>query len=355
MKNLARVKIQGSGLIGTSCALALKQQGFDVAIFDENPNAQALAWDLLDIQKTELPSVYDVVIVAVPVSQTLSVLEAEYSANPRCILLDVGSTKHELQVKVEGLSGIRRSFLGTHPMAGREISGAAGARADLFTGRAWIVTPTADTSPEALEMATQIIEGCGATVYSMSPKEHDELLAQISHLPQILSSLLAGELLSLSEDKLNLAGQGLRDTTRLADSSSEIWLDILDSNRDFIDSKLASFGNRLEELREAISKRNKKEIDHFFKNGNFGRSKISGKHGARARSYSYLSVVIPDKPGQLGELFTECATAEVNVEDLSIEHSPGQFTGLITLALSESDATKLENHLRANNWKVHRT
>jgi prephenate dehydrogenase len=355
MSKLPRVKIQGSGLIGTSCALALKQRGYEVAIFDENSAAQALANDLINNRAPSKNFQYDLVLIAVPVSQTFSVLQAEYSLNPNCILLDVGSTKNQLQLEVDELSDVKMRFLGTHPIAGREVSGALGARADLFDGRAWIITPTPQTLPLAISMATEIIEACGATVYSMSPSEHDELLAQISHLPQLVSSMLAGELLTLSEANLSLAGQGLRDTTRLADSSAAIWLDILDSNRELIISKLESFTSRITQLRDALVARNSNQIAALFKDGNSGRSRISGKHGTRPRSYSYLSIVIPDKPGQLGALFLECATAEVNVEDLALEHSPGQFTGLITLALSESDAIKLEKHLRANNWKVHTT
>lgn len=355
MEQLPRVKIQGAGLIGTSCALALKSRCYDVSIFDENGSAQALARDLIDQPNDSSLTEFEVVIVAVPVSQTFTVIKSEYSMNPRSILMDVGSTKRELQLEVDSLSDISSHFIGTHPMAGREVSGAQSARADLFMGRAWIITPSKICSPETVATASKIIEACGAKVYAMTPAEHDELLAQISHLPQILSSILAGELLTLSEESLNLAGQGLRDTTRLADSSADLWLDILDSNRQFIDVQLKSFGSRIDQLRDALINRNRTELVDIFKKGNLGRSQISGKHGAKARSYTNISVVITDKPGQLGALFSECADANVNVEDLSIEHSPGQFTGLITLALSESDAKKLEAHLRAKSWKVHRT
>ena len=121
MGNLPTVKIQGAGLIGTSCALALKQFGYRVSIYDENPAAQALARDLLNAQlESELE--YQVVIVAVPVSEVLSVIKSEYSLNPKSIFLDVASTKAELQLEIEGLSELRKRFLGSHPMAGREVS-----------------------------------------------------------------------------------------------------------------------------------------------------------------------------------------------------------------------------------------
>jgi prephenate dehydrogenase len=94
-------------------------------------------------------------------------------------------------------------------------------------------------------------------------------------------------------------------------------------------------------------------LTDFIAGGNIGRSRIPGKHGGASRSYTYLPVVIEDKPGQLAALFEECAEAGVNVEDLTIEHSPEQFTGLITLALSSDDAVKLFSHLEGNGWKVH--
>ena len=94
-------------------------------------------------------------------------------------------------------------------------------------------------------------------------------------------------------------------------------------------------------------------VEKSFNRGNAGRAAIPGKHGGRSRDYFYLPVVIEDKPGQLALLFQECSEAEVNIEDLSIEHSPGQFTGLITLAISQANNEKLTEHLRSRGWKVH--
>jgi prephenate dehydrogenase len=99
----------------------------------------------------------------------------------------------------------------------------------------------------------------------------------------------------------------------------------------------------------------KEEIEDFLKKGREGKDKIPGKHGAKSRNYAYLPIVIDDKPGQLAIIFNECAKIAVNIEDLSIEHSPGQETGLITLALSESDCIKLSEHLEKLGFKVHPT
>ena len=108
----------------------------------------------------------------------------------------------------------------------------------------------------------------------------------------------------------------------------------------------------LTNLRDALDREDVKAVESFLRKGKEGRAKIPGKHGAIARAYSYLPIVINDKPGQLAKIFDECAACGVNVEDLSIEHSPNQETGLITLALTQSDAEKLKNHLQKKGWQA---
>jgi prephenate dehydrogenase len=233
------------------------------------------------------------------------------------------------------------------------MSGAQSARADLFTGRAWIAIDENKSSKKAKEIASELISTCGGSVYWMSASEHDEIVAKISHIPQILSSVIAGSLESLSTENLNLAGQGLRDLTRLASADAALWSQILAENHASIAPVIDSIINNLKNVKQSIVDRNSTELNYFFNKGNHGKSKIPGKHGAKNRDYSYLPIVIDDKPGELARIFNECATVSVNIEDLSIEHSPGQETGLITLALSNSDCIKLSNHLENLGFKVH--
>jgi prephenate dehydrogenase len=196
-----------------------------------------------------------------------------------------------------------------------------------------------------------LIQTLGATPISMTASDHDRAVALISHLPQVTASLLAAQLVDTDVKALDLAGAGLRDTTRIAASNSVLWDEILNSNSTELlpllinlQSDLQTFISRL----EASS-----SVNDLIERGNQGRAKIPGKHGGAAREYTLLPVVIEDKPGQLAALFDECASAKVNVEDLSIEHSPGQFTGLITLALSAKDAQILQTHLKNSGWSVH--
>jgi len=162
---------------------------------------------------------------------------------------------------------------------------------------------------------------------------------------------LAKQLQGGEESWLDLAGAGPRDTTRIPGSESKLWREIVTSKSPPLIPLLRAFQNDLEALIDATD--DERSVAQLIAEGQKGRSRIPGKHGGKAREYTYLPIVIEDKPGQLAALFDECATAAVNVEDLAIEHSPGQFTGLITLALSESDANTLATHLKSRGSSVH--
>ena len=347
---IKKIRIFGAGLIGTSVGLRLKAAGSTVEIIDIDPNAMKLAADLV---KSEMISEPDLIIVTVPISANTQTVINQLNNNPRSAVCDFASVKSDLLVKVEDLSVNPENFFSLHPMAGREINGAENARADLFEGRAWIGISDSFKEAKNKEIAKNLVQMCGGTIYWLSSKEHDELVAKISHIPQILSSVLAGSLESLSTEDLNLAGQGLRDLTRLASADAALWSQILVENHASITPVIDSIIKNLENVKQSIVNRNPTQLNDFFSKGNKGKSKIPGKHGAKNRDYSYLPIVIDDKPGELARIFNQCAIVSVNIEDLSIEHSPGQETGLITLALSSSDCIKLSNHLENLGFKVH--
>jgi prephenate dehydrogenase len=265
--------------------------------------------------------------------------------------MDVGSVKTEVLLKVEGVAGLASRFVPSHPMAGREIGGAGSARADLFQGRSWVITPISQTSPESLQTVEALITLLGATALKMSPADHDAAVAKVSHLPQIFSSLLAKQLMGTKQEWMELSGQGLRDSTRIAGSDPNLWKQIIFSNREALSGLLKGLRDDVQLMIDSLE--NSNQIEKILEQGRSGRDLIPGKHGGKAREYSYLPIVIDDKPGQLASIFNLCATLDVNVEDLSIEHSPGQLNALITLALSPSDAQKLSNHLASIGWNVH--
>lgn len=350
MVQIERIRIIGAGLIGTSIGLALKQQGFHIDFQDIDSAAEALAADL--VGAVDLKEV-DLYILATPISATFGALKTAYTENPAAWFIDISGVKSEVMQQVEQFPEMSRRFCATHPMAGREFTGPSAAQADLFVGRAWIVLPTLHSDLELVDWVENFVRDVGSTPYLMNAAKHDEVIAAISQLPQVISSNLGTLLNDFDLLALSLAGGGLRDVTRLAGSSGEIWSDLLISNRTHLIPLLERFQSNLSALIESLNRQNSKELKSFFVQANLGRARISGKHGAQMRDYTYLPVVIDDRPGQLAALFDACSEVSVNVEDLTIEHSPGQETGLITLALSSEDAQKLHVHLLNEGWGAH--
>jgi prephenate dehydrogenase len=344
---LSHVKIVGSGLIGTSIGLGLALKGVGVTMSDSDFRAQGLANDLVS-SPTMAP--VDLVIFATPLDALEVVLNEEFRSNPKSAFIDIGSVKSKVKVDVSTSQLPSHRFLPTHPMAGREVGGAESARADLFQGRPWIVDPQG-VDGDVIVLASELIEMLGGHRIDLDSAEHDRAVALVSHLPQLTASLLAKQLNEADLKWLELAGAGLRDTTRIAASDATLWREIITANSKALLPLLTHLQSDLGALIASLE--DKEHVTSLIASGQEGRARIPGKHGGKAREYTYLPIVIEDKPGHLAALFDECASASVNVEDLAIEHSPGQFTGLITLALSQSDAVKLSEHLKSNGWSVH--
>jgi len=342
------VRIVGAGLIGTSIGLALAAKNIAVEMIDVDSRNQALAQDLtggVSIAEPEL------IVLATPLRALSQVINEQYALNPSSTFMDVCSVKVEPLQKVQASKLPLKQFVGTHPMAGREVGGAESARADLFLSRSWIITPNAQSDSKAVAKVKWLIDLLGATCVELDAVSHDAAVARVSHLPQITATLLAGSLHGVAPDWLDLAGAGLRDTTRIAASDENLWKEIISSNSQEIKALLTNLHNELGAMIDAVD--DEERIAVIMRKGRDGRNLIPGKHGGKAREYTYVPIVIDDKPGQLGAIFNECAAMSVNVEDLVIEHSPGQLNALITLALSADDAVKLSTHLSSIGWNVH--
>lgn len=347
--SFSKVEIHGSGLIGTSIALALAQLGVEVRMIDSDKRAETLAQELVGAVSSD-SFTPELVIAAVPISAISSVISTLEERDFNGAFIDVASVKTKVKVEVSSSKLSVERFLPTHPMAGREVGGAESARSDLFQGRAWIIDSTG-VDDDVLEMAKELIAALGADLVDLPVAEHDHAVALISHLPQVIASILAKQLSGNPESWLTLAGSGLRDTTRIAGSDPKLWREIIATNNESIKPLLKNFARDLGEFIEVIG--DESAVEEMIADGQRGRSAIPGKHGGKVREYVYLPIVIEDKPGQLSAIFNECARANVNIEDLSIEHSPGQETGLITLAISPSDLGKLSDHLSKAGWSVH--
>ncbi len=354
------VLVIGSGLLGASLGLRLRELGCDVFLEDASPAAQALARDLGagEIAGEGMPEPV-LVVVAVPPDVAAPVVVRALERFPEAIVTDVASVK-ALVVDEVARSANAARYLGSHPMAGRERSGAIAADADLFAGRPWVLTPTEATGEGTLQALQQLALDVGSLPIVMSPSEHDRSVALVSHMPQLMSSLVAGALRGAPAEFLGLAGQGLRDTTRIARSDSALWATIVAGNAAAVVSILRGIQKELDRLVAALEPGAADPFEpgvlagvaRVVGRGNEGVGRIPGKHGGAPRRYSEVIALIPDEPGSLGRLFALVGEAGINIEDLQLEHSAGQPVGRAGLFVQPSQAWPLVVALERRGYQV---
>ena len=212
------IKIVGTGLIGTSIGLALRSKGLEVLLEDASPAVLSLAVDFGAGSKFQSGIEPQLVVVCTPPDVTAQVIASELLTHQKATVTDVASVKGTVLTALKKQGIELSNYVGSHPMAGREQTGALAGRGDLFTGRPWVITPNEESSKDSVSLVEALANDLGASVVLMDPFEHDRAVALVSHAPQILSSLLAARLASADSADVSLAGQGLRDTTRIAAS-----------------------------------------------------------------------------------------------------------------------------------------
>ncbi len=358
------VRIIGTGLIGGSLGLALSADGVQVQVQDASPGTTALAVEMGVGQdaaaSTEAPAL---VLVAAPPDVTAQLVHEALREWPEAIVADVASVKGTV---LEQLRSLARPedlprYIGAHPMAGREVSGVIAARGDLFRGRPFVVVPHERTEPRAVSLLKALATQIGSVPTVLDASAHDLAVARISHVPQILSSLLASTLCEASEQALSLAGQGLRDTTRIADSDPRLWVEILGQNAAAIDTILEQVEQQLQRTRGALGILSgaapsegspRRVLAHLIADGNQGVHRIPGKHGGAGDDFATLIVLVPDAPGELARLLTEIGEAGVNLEDLRLEHTLGRRVGLAHVSVQRGREDRLTQALTERGWHV---
>jgi prephenate dehydrogenase len=253
------VAIVGVGLIGGSFALALRKAGFggEVMGVSSQPALEAGMRSgaiSRSVSLEEAAASADVIYLAQTVDRILTTLETLGPiANSSCLITDAGSTK--VAIVQKATASIRSAtFIGGHPLAGKEQRGAAAADADLFRGRPYLLTPTAQETPR-LEGFRLWLSRIGANVIELSAQEHDAIVALTSHLPQIVSVALAHVLATQKNERVTeIVGPGLQDMTRLAMSSTEMWDSIFATNKTEVLSALEAFVASLAQVRRAVER-----------------------------------------------------------------------------------------------------
>ncbi|MCX5370929.1 prephenate dehydrogenase [Streptomyces sp. NBC_00015] len=352
----------GTGLIGTSAALALAQRGVVVHLADHDPGQARTAAALGAGTDAEPEGPVDLAIVAAPPAHVAGVLADAMRRGVARGYLDVASVKGGPRRELQALGLDLSKYIGSHPMSGREKSGPLAATGDLFEGRPWVLTPTRDTDTEVLNLALELVSHCRAVPVVMDADAHDRAVALVSHMPHLVSSMVAARLEHAEEAAVRLCGQGIRDVTRIAASDPGMWIDILSANPGPVADLLTDVAADLEETVRSLralqscddSKRREGAdgVQDVLRRGNAGQVRVPGKHGAAPRAYEVVAVLIDDQPGQLARIFADAGQAGVNIEDVRIEHATGQQAGLVQLMVEPKSAVVLSSALRERGWAL---
>ena len=354
MTSAERVAVIGTGLIGTSIAMAATRAGDQVRGFDADPDVLRSAAERSGLSAAsslgEGLRGATLVFVCTPIPALPGLVAEALRLAPEAVVTDVGSVKSHLMVEIQAKADPRDlpRFVGGHPMGGSERSGPDHASPSVLDGIVWVIAPGARTQGPSLERLEAWVSKVGARPVRMEPDRHDRLVAMVSHLPQVASTALMG--LAATEEAgepeiLLLAAGGFRDLTRLAASNPHLWSDILLANRDAIARAIDLYVERLESLRDLVLAEDSSSVEATFAAAKAARLTLAAKPQVRS-GVGVLLVPVPDRPGVLAELTAALGAAGVNIEDLQIVHSPEGGRGTVHLTVAAGSADEAERALR---------
>lgn len=318
-----KIAVIGTGLIGASIGLAARQRlGATVAGVDPDPGP-ALAAGAIDeaVSLAEALDGAEAAFVAVPVpalpETTTAVLAA---AGPQCAVTDVGSVKSPVVAAVDD-----ERFVGGHPLAGAEQGGAGAARADMFEGAAWYLTPTHRTSGIALEHVHRLLAGLGARPSVIEAEAHDRAMATVSHLPHVLANVLV----ALAGDAPSATGPSFRDATRVAGANPGLWAGIYAGNAQALGEEIDRTVAALQDVRGRLGAGESLEGWQAEAAGLRGALRAAGAGGELAE----LHVVVPNRPGVIADIALTLSREGINIADMSLAPSIDMATGSLDLSV----------------------
>ncbi len=355
MTSVERVAVVGTGLIGTSIALAAARAGAATAGWDVDPGVAARAAVVSDMRIADSVEdavrEADVVVIATPIPTIGPIVAAALAAAPDAVVTDVGSVKGALvRAAIAAASSTDAArFVPGHPMGGSERSGPEHASASVVDGIVWAVTPHPASDAQAVETLESWVASLGARPVRLEPERHDRLVAFVSHLPQVASTALMSLAATEEADEpdiLLLAAGGFRDLTRLAASNPALWSDILLANAGAIGEAIDLYVARLERLRDEIVGERGDDVAATFGQAKAARLRLATKPTVRA-GVAVLQIEVPDRPGALASLTASLGLGEVNIEDLQIVHSPEGGRGTVHLTVAADAAVRAAEVLGA--------
>lgn len=342
----SRANIIGCGLIGGSVGLALRAQGWHVAVVDTDPEVAQQALDLGVADSVGHDPAADLTILAAPVGK-IAELALEALESTEGLVTDVGSTKADICNVVN-----HPRFVGGHPMAGSEQDGIVGADAELFNGAMWVLTPTDSTAEATFAKVSSIIRSLGSEAIALAPQVHDQLVAQVSHVPH----LTAAALMCLADDTsvehralLRLAAGGFRDMTRISSGRPTIWPDICLANRTAIVDGMDGLIAALTDVRDKVNNEDRDGLLGLLTKAR--QARINLPTGFRvADEVAEVAVPIPDRPGEIAAIATLASELDVNILDLDISHSGEGGRGVMLLMVDANLAERLLGGLIARSY-----
>ena len=331
-----RLAVVGTGLVGTSVALAAARAGTRTRGFDSDAGVleRAAARGALEPASSlaEAVAEAELVVVAVPVGIAPAVVqEALATARPDAVVTDVASTKRPLAALTDP------RFVPGHPVAGGATGGPARAAADLFDAATWFLAPNEASSAESVGLVERFVASLGARAVRTDAEAHDRMLALTSHLPHALANLL---MLRAAEDEESLAfaGASLREMTRLAGANAAVWSDIFLGNADEIATALAGLRASLDELEQALRAGDRASIESSIAAAAAARERLeSFAYRTEPAQLNRIRVRIPDRPGVLARITQILGAAQINLEDFEMRHVSPEYGGVLVILVAGAD------------------
>ena len=352
------IAVIGTGLIGASVGLAAKREGHSVAGFDPDERALAVAAErgAVDEPARGLEDALErgeLAVVAAPVAQLVQTVESVLAASPDgCSVTDVGSTK----ARVAATAASPR-FVGGHPVCGSEAHGPAHARADLFEGASWFLTPGPQTAPETHRLVHGFVSSLGATPVAVDPLVHDRLVALTSHFPHALANLLVNQAgasrIDGHEPLAAAAGGSLRDMTRVAGANPRIWVDIFLENSLALRDALGEHRRRIEQLEHALDAGDAGFLARWIAEAGRNRGRMLAEAYPDLGALQQLRVHVPDRPGVLAGITQALGAERINIEDFELRHVSPERGGTLRLFVSgEGEAERAGRLLEEQGYGV---
>ena len=345
-----RLAVIGTGLVGTSVALAARRGGADCSGWDADPaildRAAALGSFAAAASIEEAVADAELVVVAVPVGSADAVVrEVLAAAGPGAVVTDVASTKRALATIDDP------RFVPGHPVAGGATGGPDRAAADLFDAATWFLTPTRASAAESVALVERFVASIGARAVHTDAEAHDRLLALTSHLPHALANVLmlrVADAAEVDDAPLAFAGASLREMTRLAGSNAAVWSDIFLANADEIAAAIDGFRASLDELEQTLKAGDRRALERSIDAAASARERLeSFAYRTDPAQLKRIRVRVPDRPGVLAWITQILGAARINIEDFELRHVSPEYGGVLVILVAGADnANKARELLR---------